>query len=113
MVIASINRRPGWGWALLQFPLTRIVLFAGVVLAAIIFAQSPKLLGIAPHSAAAAIFSLLIAALSLAFYCVLVHLIESRNIAEFARAHWAKDFCTGMLIGSLLFDGRVDSLWCS
>ena len=68
MAIASINRRPGWGWALLQFSLTRIVLFAGVVLAAIVFAQSSRLLGIAPHSMAAAIFSLLVVALSVALY---------------------------------------------
>ena len=103
MAIASMNRRPGWGWALLQFPLTRIVLFASVVLAGIIFAQSPKLLGIAPHSIAAAVFSLLVVALSAAIYCVLVRLIERRQIAEFARAHWTKDFANGMLIGTLLF----------
>jgi len=103
MAISSMNRRPGLGWTLLQFPLTRIILFAAVVLAGIIFAQSPKLLGIVPHSAAAAIFSLLVVALWVTLYCVLVRLIESRRVAEFARAHGAKDFGTGMLIGTLLF----------
>jgi len=103
VAIASMNRRPGWGWALLQFPLTRIVLFASVVLAGIVFAQSSKLLGIAPHSMAAAIFSLLVVALSVVLYCVFVRLIERRQITEFARAHWAKDFGTGILIGTLLF----------
>lgn len=103
MAIASMNRRPGWGWTLLQFPLTRIVLFACVMLAGIVFAQSSKLLGIAPHSIAATVFSLLVVALSLALYCVIVRLVERRQVAEFARAHWANDFGIGMLIGVLLF----------
>jgi membrane protease YdiL (CAAX protease family) len=103
MAIVSINRRPGWGWALLQFPLIRIVLFACLLLAAIMLAQSPAIVGIAPHSAAAAIFSLLVVALSVVLYCVLVRLIECRQVAEFAEAHSARDFGSGMLIGTLLF----------
>ena len=103
MTIASINRRPGWGWALLQFPLTRIVLFAFLLLAGTVLAQSPKILSIAPHSVTAAIFSLLVVALSVALYCVLVRLIECRQAEEFAGTHGAKDFGAGMLIGAVLF----------
>lgn len=107
MAIVSVNRRQGWGWALLQFPLTRIMLFAILLIAGIAFAQSPQLLGITRHSAAAAIYSLLIVALSVVVYCALVRLIECRQVAEFAGTGRARDFAAGALTGALLFTATM------
>ena len=110
MAIVSMNRRPGWVWALLQFPLTRIVLFAVLLIAGIVFGQSPQLLGIPRHSAAAAIYSLLVVALSVGLYCVLVRRIEFREVTEFAGTHRARDFGAGILTGTLLFTATMTLL---
>ena len=91
----------------LQFPLTRIVLFSVVLLAAIVLAQSPRAVGVTPHSAAGATFSLLVAALSVLAYCGCVRLIERRAATEFAFIRALPDFVLGAVIGASLFAGTM------
>ena len=107
----SMNRRPGKLWAILQFPLTRIVLLSFATMTALVIAQSPKLLGLAPGSTSAALFALLVAAASILAYCGLVRLIEQRPAVEFGAARAAPDFVTGALVGTLLFGGMMLLLW--
>ena len=103
-VIPMVNRRPGLLWAILQFPLTRIVigfLAIGVWVAAIQIGT--KLAHVAPRTPLHALLGLLIPVGVLVIYVVFVRLLENRAVAELA-PHGAQRFAArGILVGAGLF----------
>jgi len=110
MNVIRINRRPGKLWAVLQFPLTRIVIgFAAIaVFAVLVFATASAL---HLHGLAAAAAQLLAGLGAYPVYLAYVRLLECRTAAELPVAGLPLQFGKGFLIGAALFSTTIVILW--
>jgi membrane protease YdiL (CAAX protease family) len=100
----AVNRQPGKLWAFLQFPLTRIVIAAIALIAAIGIVQTwAKLAGIPPHSLVGVLVAFLIMIATLATYAGFVRVIERRDVAELGFARAAPELGAGFAVGVVLF----------
>lgn len=103
-VVLAINRRPGKLWAILQFPLTRIVIAASVLMVIGVVVQSgAEALHVIPQSALGMMVDLVLMAAVLTAYWAYVRVIEQRAITEFGLPHAASEFAVGFVVGVLMF----------
>lgn len=101
---ATVNRRPGKWWAFLQFPLTRFLLGAAVIIGWAVLVQVCLHMGHVPaRSPLGALAGLVIAAGVMGIYCALVKFIERRPVTELAAGGAPKHLSRGILTGAILF----------
>jgi membrane protease YdiL (CAAX protease family) len=101
---ATVNRRPGKLWAFLQFPLTRFLLGAAVIILWVVLVQVGLHLAHVPsRSPLGALAGLVIAAGVIGLYRALVRFVERRPVTELAAAEMAKHLSRGILTGAILF----------
>lgn len=112
--ILAINRQPGKLWKFLQFPVTRIVLAALVLIAVDVITQlGAKVLRVTTQSPAGVAIAVLLMIAVVASYCLYVRVIERRRAIEFDWSRAAPEFVTGFLVGALLFALTMLVMWMS
>lgn len=103
-MIPIVNRRPGKLWAVLQFPLTRLVLaFTSIFILIIAEQVGMKRAGIVPQSPLGAAITILLAIVVLVIYACLVSFVEKRPMAELAPKGARRFAARGILVGAALF----------
>lgn len=102
-------------WRVLQFPLTRIVVAAAMVLAAMFGAGwlvRVVLHAFSPRSAASQLVLLVpVLAAATAAYTLYVHRVERRPVTELSLRGAARELAAGALLGSGLFVTVIGCLW--
>lgn len=110
--IPTVNRRPGRGWAVLQFPLTRLLLAsAALVLWATALQRGGRALRIEPGSALSAALGGVLIAGTFAVYAAYVRLVERRPAVELGAAGALREGAAGALVGAALFAATMLVLW--
>jgi uncharacterized protein len=106
----DIEKRPGRLRAMLQFPLTRIVIALGAIalFAVLVFASASAM---HLHGLAAACAQLLVGLGAWGIYLAYVHLLETRSATELPLPDMPRQFAQGFLIGAALFATTVGILW--
>lgn len=103
-MISVMNRRPGLLWAILQFPLIRLLIgFLAIGLWVAAIQIGSKLGGVEPHSALGALLGLLIPIGVLVIYVILVRVLEQRRPLELAPKGAQRFAARGILVGGGLF----------
>jgi uncharacterized protein len=105
-------RRPGRGWRVLQFPVTRIVVAAAAILGVSIVVQVlSQGLGASPSSLPGAGLGLVLVAVTLAVYVGFVRVVERRRVVELDRVGATGDVGRGFVLGLTLFGTTMLVLW--
>lgn len=107
----SVGSQPGWGWRVLQFPLTRIVVALGAIAAyfvAVLLAV--KALGLDSKRAG---IQLVLAAGVYLIYFGFVRLVERRSVTELSRDGAARGLGGGFALGAAMFSLVILILWTS
>jgi uncharacterized protein len=109
---ATINRRPGKAWRVLQFAPTRLVVatlaVVGFVIAMQIFASAMQVKPDSGLGFAVAAFQILgICGVYLAY----VRLVEQRPVVELNRTGAIRGFVLGVVVGASLFSATALILW--
>jgi uncharacterized protein len=113
-VTLEVNRRPGRLWRFLQFPLTRIVLAAGAVVAVAVLVQTAaRAMGLKSQSVAGLLVALLLMVATLVTYYLYVRVIERRAVVELGAPQALADVGAGFLVGGLLFAATMLALVCA
>jgi CAAX protease family protein len=100
--------RPGRGWQVLQFPLTRIVVAAAVIVGVIVSVQVlGHALGAAPSNALGSVLGLGLVALTSAAYVGYVRVVERRRVVELAPQGAVGDVVRGVALGAALFGTTI------
>jgi len=104
--------RRGRLWRFLQFPVTRFLLAAAMVVAfEAVMGLGKQAFGISWRSAPGSVMALLIALGVLGVYAGYVRLIERRAVVELGRRGAALEFVSGWLLGTALFGVTMLILW--
>lgn len=108
----AINHQPGKLWAILQFPVTRILL-AGipVVVVDAIIQTRARSLHFAPQAAIAAAADIATVVVVAAIYWLYIRGIERRQLAEFSTPGAAREGLAGFVTGVVLFSVTMLLLW--
>ncbi|HEV2333303.1 MAG TPA: type II CAAX endopeptidase family protein [Gammaproteobacteria bacterium] len=112
MNVVRVERRPGKLWAVLQFPLTRILIAFG----AIALVAFPVLAGASAahlHGLAFAAAHLLSGLLAWGIYLAYVRLLERRKLVEFPSGTMLPQLLQGFAVGLALYCATVGILWLS
>jgi CAAX protease family protein len=113
-VTLEVNRRPGRLWQFLQFPVTRIVIAAGAVVAVAALVEiAARAMGLRSQSVPGLLVALLLVAATLATYYVYVRVIERRAVVELGTPHALAAVGAGFLVGGLLFGATMLALVCA
>lgn len=108
----QIEQRPGKLWAVLQHPLTRMLIgFGAIVLLAFPILAAGSALHL--HGLAFASLHLLSGLVAWAIYLVYVRVLERRTAAELELPHLLPRFATGFAIGAAMYCVTIGILWLS
>lgn len=108
----AINRQPGKLWAVLQFPISRILLAAAAVIVADVIIQlGAHALRLESHSTAEAIADVATVVAVAAVYWVYVRIIEQRRVAEFSTPSAVRETLAGFVTGVFLFSVTMLLMW--
>ncbi len=111
-MIPVVNRRPGTGWKVLQFPVTRALLAVASIVAFIVLLQgATRALRIPPQSGLGRFLALVLIAGACLMYTASVRLIERRAVVELALRDGPLAFGKGFLVGAALFSATILVLW--
>src|SRR5215469_7339457 len=110
MNVVHVERRPGKWWAVLQFPLTRILIaFGAIVLFAFPILAAASAMHL--HGLAFASLHLLAALVAWGIYLLYVRWLERRPATELQVALLLPQFTKGFAIGVGLYCITVGILW--
>jgi len=99
-------------WRFLQFPVTRFVLAAAMIVAFLVAMRTGiQRLGLSLQSVAGFEMALLIAVGALGVYIGYVRLIERRATVELGRVGAISEFASGWIVGTVLFSLTILVLW--
>lgn len=108
----AINRQPGKLWAVLQFPVTRILIGTLAVLGADVVVQlCAHALHVVPGSLADVLAQIIIVAVVVVAYWLYVRIIERRKVSEFSMPGAAREAATGFATGVFLFSVTMLLMW--
>ena len=103
-MIAVVNRQPGKLWAVLQFPLLRLVAAFAVIFLLMLSEQyGTRSAGISSESPLGALLAVLLAVAVLVIYTCMVRFIEKRPMVELAASGAQRFAARGVLAGAALF----------
>lgn len=103
-MIPTVNRRPGKLWAVVQFPLSRIVIAALMFIAwQVVFQTGERLLHVPPQGLWGLAADAAYIAGLFAIYTTFVRVFERRAAVELTRSGAAAELGTGALCGAVLF----------
>lgn len=110
--VLAINRKPGKLWAILQFPIIRILL-AGIPVVVVDAAMqmAARNLHFVPRAALAAAADVVTVIAVAAVYWLYVRAIERRKLAEFSAPGAVRESLSGFAAGVVLFSATMLLLW--